>query len=72
MIVVADSSPLVELTNIDQLSILLRLLGTVTAPPEVISGVGQCQTLCDRPKFKATSLLNAQPAGPVLTLELAC
>lgn len=36
MIVVADSSPLVALTNIDQLSILPRLFGTVTAPPEVI------------------------------------
>lgn len=36
MIVVADSSPLVALTNIDQLSILPRLFGTVATPPEVI------------------------------------
>lgn len=36
MIVVADSSPLVALTNIEQLSILPRLFGTVTVPPQVI------------------------------------
>lgn len=36
MIIVADSSPLVALTNIEQLSILPRLFGTVTTPPQVI------------------------------------
>lgn len=36
MIVVADSSPLVALTNIDHLSILPRLFGTVATPPEVL------------------------------------
>ena len=36
MIVVADSSPLVALTNLEQLSILPRLFGSVVTPPEVI------------------------------------
>jgi len=41
MIVVADSSPLIVLTNIDHLPVLPRLFTTVTIPPAVAAELAQ-------------------------------
>jgi predicted nucleic acid-binding protein len=41
MVVVADSSPLVALTNIGHIDVLPRLFGQVIIPPEVSAELGQ-------------------------------
>jgi predicted nucleic acid-binding protein len=41
MIVVADSSPLVALTNIGYIDVLPRLFGQVIIPPEISAELSQ-------------------------------
>ena len=40
MIVVADTSPLIALINIDQIELLPKLFGNVIVPPQVLSELG--------------------------------
>jgi predicted nucleic acid-binding protein len=55
MIVVADSSPLVVLTNLDNIAILPRLFGSVLIPPEVL------HELADAKRPVAVQSLAASP-----------
>src|SRR5262245_39498013 len=43
MIVVADSSPLFALVNVEHVSVLPRLFGAVMVPPEVLAELGEAK-----------------------------
>lgn len=84
MIVVADTSPFIALTNIDQVELLPKLFGTILVPPQVLNELSgalaspQVRTLSDTPpgwlKIQSPSRLIpglSLHAGEVAAISLA-